>query len=433
MNVLRNKLLALLFALAVSLALNAQANELTIEITGGREAAVPIAIVPFGWQGAAAQLPVNIAGIVKSDLSRSGYFKTLDEKQMLTRPDRATDVRFRNWQALGQDYLLLGQVTESRGRYNISFQLFSVYKREQLMGYRMTVSSRELRRAAHHISDIVYQKLTGKKGVFNTRIAYITSVVQVNRRKLYKLMVADADGANPKKIVSSYEPLMSPAWSPDGKKIAYVSFEKKVSAIFVQTLANGQRVLVSSVKGINGAPAWSPDGQRLALTLSKDGSPDIYVINLVNHALVKLTNSYAIDTEPNWSPDGRRIVFTSDRGGKPQLYSMPAFGGKARRITFDGEYNARGVFSRDGRKLAMVHADGGNYRIAVMDMATRQLNVLTPGPLDESPSFAPNGSMLLYAAKKGNRSVLSAVSVDGRIHQRINFDQGDVREPAWSP
>ena len=289
MNFFNRQIFAVFFGLLSMLPWAIEANELTIEITGGKEAAVPIAIVPFGWQGSAARPPVDIAGIIKSDLSRSGYFKTLDERQMLAKPTQASTVRFRNWQALGQNYLVIGQIAENRDKFNINFQLFSVYKREQLLGYRMTVTARELRRSAHHISDIIYEKLTGIKGVFNSRIAYITSVIQPNRRKLYKLMVADADGSNPKKILSSLEPLMSPAWSPDGKKLAYVSFERKSSAIFIQTLANGKRVRIADFRGINGAPAWSPDGKKMALTLSKEGSPDIFVLNLVTRSLVKLT------------------------------------------------------------------------------------------------------------------------------------------------
>lgn len=420
------------FSMLLISSVSLEANELTIEITGGKEAAVPIAVVPFGWRGN-GRAPVDIAGIIKSDLSRSGYFTTLDERQMLAKPTQASAVRFRNWQALGQNYLVIGQVSENRDKYNLSFQLFSVYKREQLLGYRMTVSARELRRSAHHISDIIYEKLTGIKGVFNSRIAYVTTTTQANGRKLYKLMVADADGSNPKKILSSREPLMSPAWSPDGKKIAYVSFERKSSAIFVQTLANGKRARIADFRGINGAPAWSPDGKKMALTLSKDGSPDIYVLNLVNRGLVKLTKSYAIDTEPTWSPDGKSIVFTSDRGGKPQLYIMPSYGGRPRRLTYDGSYNARAIFSRDGKKLAMVHGENNSFRIAVMDMKTRQVDVITSGRLDESPSFSPNASMILYATRKGKRRSLAAVSTDGRVQQLLGFNRGDVREPAWSP
>ena len=405
-------------------------SELIIEITKGVETAVPIAVVPFGEQ---ARAPVKISSIVQADLKRSGFFKTLSERDMLTRPTDAAKVRFRNWQALGQEYLVIGQVNQDAGRYNVQFQLFDVYKGEQILGYRLNVAASELRRTAHHISDLVYQKLTGKKGVFSTRIAYVTSTGKSNNKKRYKLLVADADGFNPRTIASSTEPLMSPAWSPDGKKLAYVSFENKRSAIFIQTLATGKRIKIAAYKGINGAPAFSPDGSKLALTLSKDGSPDIYVLNLRNKLLRKVTKSYGIDTEPTWSPDGKTIVYTSDRGGKPQLYSIPSIGGRARRLTFDGDYNARGRFSSDGKSIAMVHANRGDYRIAVMDMATRTINVLTVGRYDESPSFSPNGDMLLYAARKGKRGVLSAVSVDGRMQQNLAFDSGEVREPAWSP
>jgi len=432
MDYLRSLLFTALLSICTFWPMSAQAD-LSIEITEGIETAVPIAIVPFAWHGSTASPPIDMAGIIKSDLSRSGYFKTLPERDMLTRPSSPAKVKFRNWQALGQDFLVIGQVAEQRGRFNVEFQLFDVYKGEQLLGYRMSVTDHELRRTAHHISDLIYEKLTGKKGVFNSRIAYITSVVKPGGKKVYKLQVADADGFNPQSIATSSEPLMSPAWSPDGRKIAYVSFERKSSAIYLQTLASGKRERISAYPGINGAPTWSPDGTRLAMTLSKDGSPDIYILNLATRALVKLTKSFAIDTEPTWSPDGRNIVFTSDRGGKPQLYMVPSHGGRARRITFAGDYNARGVFSPDGKWLVMVHANGGDYRIAVMDLKTREINVLTDGRLDESPRFAPNGSMLLYASRQGARGYLAIVSVDGAIRQKLVFNQGEVREPAWGP
>jgi TolB protein len=406
---------------------------LTIEITKGVESAVPIAIVPFSWQGSSAQQPVDLVEIIKSDLSRSGYFNVLEEQKMLAKPTQVAQVRFRNWQALGQDYLIIGQVRDDSGRFKINFQLFDIYKGEQLMGYHMTVPARKLRASAHHISNVIYEKLTGKKGAFNTKIAYVTSVRQKNGQQNYKLELADADGFNPITIMSSREPLMSPAWSPDGKKIAYVSFEKKSSAIYVQTLATGKRIRVTDFRGINGAPAWSPDGSKLALTLSKEGSPDIFVLNLANRSLLKLTKNYAIDTEPSWSPDGANIVFTSDRGGKPQLYLIPSSGGRAKRLTFDGDYNARGSFSRDGKFLTMVHANSGDYRIAVMDMATHSIDILTQGRLDESPTFSPNGNMILYSTRVGRKNALAAVSTDGSMHQSLEFNRGDVREPAWSP
>jgi TolB protein len=408
--------------------------ELTIEITKGIESTVPIAVVPFGWNNSRRKPAVNLTSIIQADLTRSGLFKVLSEGDMLTTPTETKQVRFRNWQALGQDYLVIGQVSEeSAGRYQVQFQLFDVYKNEQFLGYRLTVSEGDLRRTAHHISDLVYEKITGKKGIFGTRLAYVTRTIKSNKKKLFKLIVADADGFNPKIVTSSVEPLMSPSWSPDGKKIAYVSFENRRSAIFIQTLADGKRIKVASYKGINGAPSWSPDGTELALTLSKDGSPDIYILNLESRSLRKITKSYGIDTEASWSPDGSSIVYTSDRGGKPQLYMVSRYGGDAKRLTFEGDYNARGRFSADGKYVAMVHANHGDYRIAVMDMATRRVNVLTGGKYDEAPSFSPNGEMLLYASRKNNREVLSAVSIDGKMQQNLALSLGQVRDPAWSP
>ena len=402
---------------------------LTIEITEGVESAVPIAVIPFASQ----TVPVNISTIVNADLERSGYFKMMAEQSMPSRPSKAAEVNFKEWQTLGQNYLVIGQVIDAGGQYNVQFQLLDTYKSGQLLGYRMVSSSADLRRTAHHISDLIFEKLTGKKGVFSGRIAYITTTNLGGKQQSHRLQVADADGFNPQTIASSVEPLMSPSWSPDGKKVAYVSFERKSAAIYVQTLATGERARVAEFPGINGAPAWSPDGTRLALTLSKDGSPDIYVLNLSTRSLTKLTKSFAIDTEPSWSPDGSSIVFTSDRGGKPQIYLVPSQGGQEKRLTFSGNYNARASFSPDGRSLVMVHGNGNDYRIAVMDMATRSLNVLTGGRADESPSFAPNGAMILYASKKGRTGFLSAVSLDGKMQQKLVFNSGEVREPSWAP
>ena len=430
MNILFRKIL--LISWLVLTVFSAKA-ELSIEITKGVEKAVPVAVVPFGWQGRATEAPADLASIIQGDLNRSGLFKTLAEADMLTKPVEAKKIRFRNWQALGQEYLVIGQMSDEAGRYHIEFQLFDVYKGKQLLGYRLNIAEHKLRSAGHHISDLIYQKLTGKKGAFNSRIAYVTGVVKAKNKRLYQLLVADADGFNPRVIASSKEPLMSPAWSPDGKKIAYVSFENRRSAIYTQTLASGIKKKVATYKGINGAPAFSPDGTRLALTLSKDGSPDVYILDLGSKALRKLTKSFGIDTEPAWSPDGKTIVYTSNRGGKPQLYTIPSQGGRSRRLTFEGDYNARGRFSADGKSIAMVHANRGDYRIAVMDLKSRTVNVLTAGRYDESPSFSPNAEMILYASREGSKNVLSAVSVDGRMQQNLAFDSGEVREPAWSP
>lgn len=403
--------------------------ELTIEITEGIESALPVAVVPFATQNA----PVDIRHIVNADLERSGYFKMMAEQAMASRPSTAAEVDFNNWKGLGQNYLVIGRVTDNGGQYAVEFQLFDVYKGEQLLGYQMNSSAADLRKTAHVISDMIFEKLTGKKGVFGGRIAYITSNNLGPKKWSYELQVADSDGVNPQTVATSNQPIMSPAWSPDGKQMAYVSFEGRKAAIYVQTLATGARNRVAEFAGINGAPAWSPDGTRLALTLSKDGSPDIYVLNIATRALTRITNSLSIDTEPTWSPDGNNIVFTSGRGGKPQLYMVSSQGGNEQRLTFTGDYNARATFSPDGKYLAMVHGNGNNYRIGVMDMASRAINVLTSGPTDESPSFAPNGTMILYASRKGGTGFLSAVSIDGKMQQKLVFNSGEVREPAWSP
>ena len=418
------------FLVAFSLFVTNSNAALTIEISEGVSSALPVAVVPFSSTGAS----VNISAIVNADLERCGYFKMMAEQAMPSKPNTAPTVNFNEWQAASQNYLVIGQLADAgSGQYNVQFQLFDVYKSGQLLGYRMTSSTADLRKTAHHISDLIFEKLTGKKGVFSGRIAYITTTNLGSKQQSQQLQIADADGFNPQTIASSVEPLISPSWSPDGKKIAYVSFERKSAAIYVQTLASGERTRVAEFPGINGAPAWSPDGTRLALTLSKDGSPDIFILNLSSHSLTKLTKSFAIDTEPSWSPDGNTIVFTSDRGGKPQIYMVSSQGGDEKRLTFSGSYNARASFSPDGRNLVMVHGNGNDYRIAIMDMANKSINVLTSGRSDESPSFAPNGSMILYASKKGGTGFLSAVSIDGKIQQKLVFNSGEVREPSWGP
>ncbi len=422
----------LLSILLLIIHLPVQADSLIIEIPEGVEGALPIAVVPFGLQGAGPSQ--DVAAIVRGDLERSGRFKPMPVTDMLARPASASEVEFRDWKALDMDYLVVGQITPSgQGSYTIRFWLFDVLKREQLASYSVPTTERDLRAAAHHIADIIYEKLMGQRGAFSTRVAYITSATATGGKQQVRLQVADADGYNPQTIVTSKEPLMSPAWSPDGQRLAYVSFERGRPSVYVQEVFTGKRQKVASYKGINGAPAWSPDGRKLALTLSKDGNPNIYVLDLGRRSLTMLTRHYAIDTEPAWSPDGRYIVFTSDRGGKPQIYRVPAIGGKVERVTFEGDYNARASYSPDGKYLTMVTRQNGQFQIGVLDLENSALRVLSGGRLDESPSFAPNGSMIIYATKIRGKGELAAVSIDGSVRQRLALQAGDVREPVWSP
>lgn len=421
---IRYALLAL--SLCVGLCGGAARADLTVDITKGVDSATPIAVVPFAQGGLSGE---NLGGIVSADLGRSGRFTPLAEGSMTEKPTPPDQVNFHTWQSLGQDYLVIGRVNPGgAGQYEAEFYLFDAIKGTTLLSERIPFAAHEARHTAHRIADLIYRQLTGQAGAFNTRVAYVAS-----SGGEYRLLIADTDGRDPQAVISSAEPIMSPAWSPDGKRIAYVSFEDRTSAIFVQDLASGGRQKVSEAPGINGAPSWSPDGRQLAMTLSKGGSPDIYVMDLGSRSLRQVTNDMSIDTEPSWSPDGRSLVFTSDRGGKPQLYIASASGGPAQRLTFDGDYNARGVFSPDGRMLAMVHGSGGDYRIAVMDLQTRALKILTKGRFDESPGFAPNGSMILYTHKDGGVDRLAAVSLDGKSHQALKVEGGQVRSPAWSP
>jgi len=307
-----------------------------------------------------------------------------------------------------------------------------VVKQQRLLGFALTARSNAMRDVAHQIADAVYEKITGVRGAFWTRIAYITAKGTGNN-VAYALMVADSDGFNPQTVVNSRQPLLSPAWSPDGRRIAYVSFERGNSSIYIQEIATGSREVVSANKGINGAPSFSPDGSRLALALSNGINPDVYVMDLGSRRLTQITKHFAIDTEPTWTPDGQSLVFTSDRSGKAQLYTAPLSGADATRITFAGESNAKATISYDGKKIAMAQGNGNVYRIAVLDRATGEARPISPGSLDESPSFAPNASMILYAASEGSRGVLYAVSADGRVRQRLVLADGDVREPSWSP
>jgi len=419
--------------LMVTCCLSARA-ELVIEITKGVGQRTPVAVVPFGWEGSGAGAPLDIAGVIAADLERSGRFDAVDEISMLQKPTAGVDVDFDDWSILGVEAIVVGKVTQTGDNaYSIQFQLFDVFGKQQLVGYRMPASRGTMRSAAHRAADMIYEKLTGIPGVFGTQVAYVTSQGQ-GAGKTYTLVVSDADGENENTIMESRDPIMSPAWSPDSRRLAYVSFEGNQSGIFVQTLRTGNRIKVSSLPGINGSPAFSPDGRQLVLTLGGvDGNLDIHTLDLNGRELTRLTTDRAIDTEGSWSPDGREIYFTSDRSGGPQIYKVSASGGTAERVTFEGSYNARPRMSPDGKKLALVHLDRGNYRIAVLDVETRQLLVVSAGSQDESPSFAPNSDSLIYATRQGRNGVLETVSADGLVRSRLAAGQSDVREPVWSP
>ncbi len=405
---------------------------LTIEITSGVEGALPIAVVPFDTSKLTTELPADIASIVSSDLNRSGVLKVLDSVALPSRPHYSNQVRYAQWKSAGQDYLVVGRIFEKApGLYDIQFQLLDVLKQKQLIGYSLPAKKRNLRASAHEISDLIYEKITGTRGAFNTRIAYVRA--QRNEARKYILQVADTDGFNAQTVLESDKPLMSPSWSPDGSSLAYVSFENNRPEIFIQHLATAKRSKISGFKGINGAPNWSPDGKKLALVLSKDGGADVYVMDTSTKRLKRLTKHRGIDTEPVWSDDGKHIIFTSNRSGTPQLYEINATGGKAKRLTFEGRYNSAASILPNGKNIAMVHGERGEYKIAQLERETGNLTVLTGGALDESPSFSPNGKMVLYASTQGDNGVLYVVSVDGRSKHRLSDQTGDIREPVWGP
>ncbi len=411
---------------------------LTIEITQGVEGAAPIAIVPFAWAGKDTP-PEYMNKIIAADLQRSGFFKALPEEDMIAMPGEAGKVNLADWRALKVDYVVVGKIIpQPDGAFQVQFQLLDVYKGKQLAGYSIRSRKPNLRITAHQISDIIYKTITGVQGAFDTHIAYITVTENRKGRKLYRLAIADSDGFDEQIVYESARPLMSPSWAPDGRRLAYVSFSSGRPEIQVQNILTREIQKISGFKGINGAPAWSPDGRRMALTLSKDGNPEIYVVDLKSKKFTRITRHYAIDTEAVWMPDGNALIFTSDRGGSPQLYrvelnSQGAATGRPRRLTFDGNYNSRASISPDGRRVAMVHREKGKFQIAVLELKTGRFQILTDSRLDESPSFSPNGRMIIYATEDNYRGILAAVSVDGRAHQRLSLQMGDVREPAWSP
>ncbi len=425
---------ALLIVVAAALLAPRSEAQLTVQILRGMAESVPIAIVPLAWDSPDAA-PWDVAKTVHADLERSGRFRPLPRSQMLEQPRTAAEVDPADWRMLKVDYVLVGRLAPlPDGRFEVRYELVSVANGERLLGMTMPADRNALKLASHRISDAIYERILGVRGAFATRIAYV-AVDGPKTARSYRLVVTDADGANERVVFQSPQPILSPAWSPDGRSLAYVSFHSSLPAIYVQQLKSGQQVRVSAKSGINGAPSFSPDGSQLAIALSRrDGNVDVYLLTLANQELRRLTEDPAIDTEPVWSADGRSVYFTSDRAGAPQVYRQGIGAGeRAQRITFDGTYNARPRVSPDGREIALVTIDRGAYRIAVADVARGGLRILTTGQLDESPSYAPNGADIIYGSREGGRGVLSIVSSDGRIQQRLAASAGEVREPAWSP
>ena len=404
--------------------------QLTVQITRGVTTPIPVAVVPFAASGA----PLDVALVVEGDLTRSGRFQALPRAAMLQHPTTAAQLDVAQWRLLKTDFVVIGRVLGAGDPSAVEFELYNVLTGERLLGYSVPAGGAGLKLAGHRIADMIYEKILGVPGAFATRIAYV-SIEGAPSNRRWRLIVADADGTAPRTILESHEPIMSPSWSPDGSRLAYVSFEGRLSAVYVQSLGDGARERVAAHAGINGAPAWSPDGRRLALTLSQpDGNVDVFVLELGSRALTRITDDPAIDTEPCWAPDGRGLYFTSDRSGRPQVYRIVlAPGEHPQRITFEGSYNARPRVSPDGSQLAVVTLDQGAYRIAVVDLASGRSRVLSGGHLDESPSFAPNGQTIIFAARGSGRGVLATVAVDGSVTSRISAASGDVREPAWSP
>ena len=433
---MRKVVTLLLFLLTITVPYSASAI-LSMELTRGVAGAVPIAVVPFAGSNGLSQ---NVSGIVANDLQNSGRFKVYGQSALGQFPSRANDVSADYFRHLGTDNVVIGQIEPAGdNRYQVSVQLLDIFRGKGVAGIvlnkKYTIPASELRAVAHHISDLIYQQITGVRGIFSTKLAYVVVQHIGEGQGHYTLELSDQDGYNPRPLLSSSEPIMSPAWSPNGKQLAYVSFENKYASIYLQDVTTGTRRLLSKFPGINGAPAWSPDGRKLALVLSKSGSPNIYILDIESHNLRQITHDFYINTEPAWSPDGRFLLFTSNRGGaNPQIYQVNVNADSVSRISYDGDYNARASFTHDGKHIAMIHRVSGIYNIAILNLDTGTTRVLNGSAGDSaSPSVAPNGSMILYDTVYGGRNVLGMVSSDGNVQLVLPARNGDAQDPSWSP